>query len=129
MEKQINATLFDGDYFFMYTMSAMFDVNEKYGGEETLFNLLTAGGKEEFEAVLWMAYKLSESGELARRNFGYDHSKHLKEGDINAMGLSPASYTKLKEVVIMAINLGLNGEVENEKEIDLALVEINKKKI
>lgn len=129
MEKQINATLFDGDYFFMYTMSAMFDVNEKYGGEETLFNLLTAGGKEEYEAVLWMGCKLSESGELARRNFGYNHNGYLKEEDINATELSPVNYAKLKEAVIMAINLGLNGEVENEKEIDLALVEINKKKI
>lgn len=129
MEKQIKANILGDDYHFMYTMSAVFDINEKYGGEENLFNQLTSGGKEEFDAVIWLGQKLSEIGELARREFGYDPGKYLEDGYATDTSLSAVNYAKLKEAVIVAINLGLSGEVENEKEIDLALVEINKKKM
>lgn len=111
-----------------FTVEAMFQIQEQFGGAAELVTAMQDGGRDGFSATCRAAAILAEQGELARRSLGYD-PEPIADAEAIAAGLDPASAMALKLVIPAAISLGYGREVEPENdEVDLVLAELNAQK-
>jgi len=126
--KAVKLALAGRERYLCFTVEAMFQVQEQFGGSGELLDALKAGGREGFSAACRAAAILAEQGELARRALGYDPEPIVDAGAI-ASAMSPSEVTALMLAIPAAISLGYGREVEEENdEVDLGLAELNAQK-
>lgn len=114
--------------YLCFTVEAMFQLEERFGGTRELIDTMSANTRDGFAAACKAAAILAEQGELARRQMGYTPQPILEEDGVSA-SLAPADLARLKLAVTSAITLGYGREVEPENdEVDLGLAELNEQK-
>ena len=110
-----------------YSMDVLFDVNEKFGSLDGALNAMQEPGREGFEALLWMARRLAKEGELLRRERGEPARDLPASAELSGM-MQPLEAGELLEKVSEAVALGYQREiVKKEQEVDLGLLELEKK--
>lgn len=123
--KALKITLAGREQYLAFTVEAMFQIQDEFGGTSELVNIMQGGGRDSCSAACRAAAILSEQGELARRALGYDHAPMVDAADISAT-LSPKEAADLKLAVSAAISLGFGRELTDEDdEVDLGLAELN----
>lgn len=111
-----------------FTVEAMFQIQEIFGGPGELIDAIRENTRESFEAACKAAAILVEQGELVRRGLGYDPEPITDAGTI-ASTMAPSEIVALKMAIPAAISLGYGREVEPENdEVDLGLAELNSQK-
>lgn len=128
MDRVVNVRIKDTLYTLNYSVAVMFDTADKYGDIQKALDALAQDGRDGFDTLRWFLLKLSEDGELARREEGYEPSPFLKEADISPR-MKPLEYEELKGAVVAAVTMGYQREVQaDDEEIDVGLQELNEKK-
>ena len=128
MDRVVITKIAGADRTLNYSVEVMFDMADKYGTIQKALDLLTQNSREGFDALRWFAVRMSNDGELCRREAGHSRLPMLKEGDISPR-MKPLDYETLKGAVVDAITLGYKREVENtDEEVDLGLLELREKK-
>lgn len=126
--KAVKLTLAGRERYLTFTVEAMFQIQEQFGGPTELIEAVQDGGRAGFSAACKAAAILAEQGELARRSLGYDPEPVADEAAI-AASLSPGEIAALKLAVPAAMSLGFGREVEpDDDEVDLGLAELNAQK-
>lgn len=126
--KAVRIALAGRERYLAFTVEAMFQIEETFGGAQELNARLIENSRESFADACKAAAILAEQGELARRHMGYEPSPLLSAEDISAT-TAPAGLPALKSAIISAIMLGYGREVEPEDdEVDLGLAELNEQK-
>lgn len=110
-----------------FTVEAMFQIQDKFGGSGELVEAIRDGGREGFRAACCAAAILAEQGELARRSLGYD-PEPMADAEAIAASMTPSDIPVLKTAIPTALSLGYGRDVEAEDEIDLGLAELNAQK-
>lgn len=115
-------------FFLCMNGTAVFDFYEKFGTEGNLLDPIEDTNKASFENLCWMLTKLAEQGELVRRYQGHDRTPMTGADWFRTM-LKPMDVPVAKLAIQQAVRLGFSREVEGdeEEEIDLGLMEIEKK--
>jgi len=126
--KAVKLALAGRERHLCFTVEAMFQVQEQFGGSGELLDALKSGGRDGFSVACRAAAILAEQGELARRALGYDPEPIVDAGTIASV-MSPSEVTALMLAIPAAISLGYGREVEAENdEVDLGLAELNAQK-
>lgn len=110
-----------------FSMDVMFHVNEKFGSVNEALEKMQQETREGFEVLRTMAVLMANDAELCRRDEGLDPGDILEEKDISVR-MKPIDLLNLKQAVANAISAGYKQEHgQEEKEIDLGLLELQKK--
>ena len=126
--KAVKVSLAGRERYLAFTVEAMFQIEEKFGGSGELLEAMKDSGREGFSAACRAAAILAEQGELARRSLGYD-PQPLVEAEVIAASMTPSEIAGLTLDIMAAVSLGYGREVEPEQdEIDLGLAELNEQK-
>lgn len=126
--KSVKLTLAGRERYLCFTVEAMFQFQDLYGGNSELLELVQANTREGFAAACQAAAILAEQGELVRRSMGYSPKPMVDAGAIAAT-TAPSDVARLKLAIPAAISLGYGREVEPENdEVDLGLAELNEQK-
>lgn len=126
--KAVKVSLAGRERYLAFTVEAMFQIEEKFGGSGELLEAMKDGGREGFSAACRAAAILAEQGELARRSLGYGPQPLAQEEDI-AASMTPSEIAGLKLDIMAAVSLGYGREVEPEQnEVDLGLAELEAQK-
>lgn len=126
--KAIKIALAGRERHLSFTVEAMFQLDERFGGMQGLVDAVQNPGRDGFTAACQVASILAEQGELGRRSLGYDPEPMVSAEDI-AASMSPSDLAALKLAIPAAIALGYGREVEPENdEVDLYLQELNAQK-
>jgi len=107
--------------------NALFDVYEKFGTKKNALELIEGNDKKTFLIICWMLFKFAEQGELVRRYQGYDRQVIPTE-DYFKVNLKPLDVPLAKLALRDAIVDGFRREEEDNKPVDLLLLENEKKK-
>jgi hypothetical protein len=111
-------------YFFLYNGDAYFQVSSLLGDGD-LTEVLNGN---DMAKLCQLAAILAEQGELYRRWKGCTHQE-LLDGDDLRFTATPIDAVRLRMTLLEAVTSGLSRETSSEdEEIDLTLLEINKKK-
>lgn len=110
-------------YRFTYNAMAFFNAQERY--PDGLAQEVFKEGKEGLDALCWALEELSTQGDLVRRSLGYDKGEILTAEMARAQ-LKANDVPKAKLLVLDALKRGM-GEVDEEDEVDLVLMELQKK--
>ena len=105
---------------------ALFDLYDKFGTKGFITDPIKGSGKKSFEAVCYYLFKLSEQGELYRRWQGQTHGPILTE-QFFRVHLAPRDVYRAKDAIVTTIRIGFAREAEEEHDVDLGLVELQKK--
>ncbi len=126
--KAVKVTLAGRVRYLSFTVEAMFQVEEQFGGAQHLADQMADTGRGGFDAACRAAAIFAEQGELARRALGYD-PEPMPDAAAIAAGMTPRELADLKLAIPAAMSLGFGREVEPEnEEIDLGLTELNAQK-
>lgn len=126
--KAVKIQIAEKELYLMYTGEAMFQLREKFGSTEKLFEATTQDTKEGFAALCEAVAILAEQGELVRRHLGYTPQKTLTVVDLRRI-VMPTDIIALKTALPRVVALGYGREIEPENdEVDLGLAELNQKK-
>lgn len=128
MDKMIPVVIAGRERLLNYSIEVMFDVNEKFGSVNTLFDLMQQNTRDGFEATKWLVLRMANDGELCRRAEGYDAAPMLTNDDISAR-IRPVDFADLVAAATDAVRLGYQRENQDEdQEVDIGLEELNAKK-
>ena len=127
--KAVKINLAGRERHLCFTVEAMFQIEERFGGAQELTDTMEANSRIGFEAVCGAAAILAEQGELARRQMGYELEPMMDAAAVSASIIHPADLAKLRTAVVNAITLGYGREVEPDNdEVDLGLAELDEQK-
>lgn len=119
-------TLSGREYYLAFNGAAMFEIEDAFGGANKLLDAMKGSSREAFDATCGAAAILSEQGELARRALGYENAPFLSEDVAKALA-SPMETVLLRNAVSKAIFAGYDREVESDEDVDLVLLELERK--
>lgn len=128
--KLVTLSLLGRELYLAMNAQAMFEFIEEYGDDEetgytkAMFREGIAG----FKACAHMIRVLSEQGELVRRYAGYDHTDMVTEREILQLS-SPLDFNPMRQAIMNAILVGFGQEITSDDEVDLGLIELQKKKV
>ena len=105
---------------------ALFDIYDKFGTKGFITDPIKGSGKKSFEAVCYYLFKLSEQGELYRRWQGQTRGPVFSEQYFR-VHLAPRDVYRAKDAIVTTIRIGFAREAEEEHDVDLGLVELQKK--
>lgn len=126
--KAVRIALAGRERHLAFTVEAMFQLEERFGGVQELIEAVSANSREGFQAACQAASVLAEQGELARRHMGYD-SAPIPSAEEIAATTAPSGITALKMAVTSAVTLGFGREIEPDSdEVDIGLAELNEQK-
>lgn len=126
--KAVKCSLAGRELYLAFTVDAMFQLEERFGGTAELIETISSGTRDGFQAACQAAAVLAEQGELARRHMGYDPAPFPSPEDIAAT-TSPHGLADLNLAVTSAITLGFGRDIAPEdNEVDIGLAELNEQK-
>jgi len=126
--KAVRIALAGRERYLAFTVEAMFQLEERFGGVQELIEAVSANSWKGFQAACLAASILAEQGELARRHMGYDSAPIPFAEEIEAT-TAPSGIAALKMAVTSAISLGFGREIEPDSdEVDIGLAELNEQK-
>lgn len=111
------------DLKLVYNAAAHFNAAEKY--PDGLVAELKKPNTESFEALFWALAEMAKQGELVRRYMGETPKKTPTAEEFKTI-LRPNQINKVTQMVFEELARGLGG-TEDDEEIDLILVEFEKK--
>lgn len=111
-------------YHFVYNANAYFASMDKY--PDGLFEAITKNGRDGLEALCWALQTMSEQAELLRQYMGYEKSEVFNAKEAMVV-LKPREIPIARTIAIGAIEVGLNMNDEENEELDLVIVELQKK--
>ena len=106
--------------------AALFDIYDKFGTKGFITDPLKDNNKSGFEATCFFLAKLCEQGELYRRWQGQTRGPVLSEQYFR-VHLAPRDVYRAKDAIVTAIRIGFAREAEEPHDVDLGLVELQKK--
>ena len=112
--------------YLLLNGQALFDLYDKFGTKGFITDPIKGSGKKSFEAVCYYLFKLSEQGELLRRWEGQTRGPVLSEQYFR-VHLAPRDVYRAKDAIVTTIRIGFAREAEEEHDVDLGLVELQKK--
>lgn len=117
---------FCGTKYGLYLSGAvLFDIEDKYGGLEAVFELLRGRSREKLDSLADVIELLSSGFRAARNALGYDPPPVLTAAIVKA-AVSVRDIHALQIIVATAINEGMRQE-EGDEDVDLGLLEFQKK--
>ncbi len=126
--KAVKIKLAGRERHLAFTVEAMFQIEETFGGADKLIETVMDKGRDGFDATCQAAAILAEQGELGRRALGYD-PEEMPDAQGIAASLTPGELAAVKLAIPAAVSLGFGREVVPEDdEVDLALAELNAQK-
>lgn len=126
--KAVKFPLAGRERYLAFTVEAIFQIEEQFGGTGQLLETMQKGGREGIAAACRAAALLAEQGELGRRGLGYD-PQPIAEAEVISATLSPGEAAALSMAIAAAVSLGYGREVEAENdEVDLGLAELEAQK-
>ena len=89
----------------------------------------TAGTRDYVDHLLQAAAILSEQGEMVRRYLGYEAQPYLTDADMAGLWLilTPELLGKVASAVSAAIALGFDQSFTSSEDVDIGLLELEKK--
>ena len=105
---------------------ALLDIYDKFGTKGFITDPLKDNNKAGFEATCFFLAKLCEQGELLRRWEGQTRCPVLSEQYFR-VHLAPRDVYRAKDAIVTTIRIGFAREAEEEHDVDLGLVELQKK--
>lgn len=108
----------------LYNAAAHFNSLEKY--PDGIVPELLKKDKTSFDALCWALAEMARQGELYRRFIG-EKPKDYPTEEMFAIGLRPNQITAAYELCMSEIAKGLAKPDDEDEEIDLVLMEIQKK--
>lgn len=114
------------NYCMAYTVDAMLDLQDIEPGINELLAKMSENTREGISLLVQAVQILTRAGELARRAAGYDVQEIPSEEEIRRV-LTPKDRVKLINAAVMAIERGMLTEIDSDEEVDLYLLEIEKK--
>lgn len=116
---------FDGkDYYLSYNVMAVHQIYDL--GIEDLSASISGRGAIAFEHLCHAAETMIQQGELVRRYLGYNHGNVISaETLMLSLGLNDD--LSLRNAMMEAMLDGLRSETDERKEVDLGLLELQKK--
>lgn len=124
--KAAKVTLAGQDYFLVFNGAAMFEFDDAFGGSSAYFENTKGDGREVYATVCKAASILSEQGELIRRSLGYDKGPILTEEQALILA-APMEAARLRKAVMDAILAGYGREIEDDEDVDMGLLELERK--
>lgn len=112
------------EYWVVCNAEVNFKLREQLG--EEAYKKILQPDREGFDATIRSAAIMLEQGELCRRYLGYDALKMPTE-ELLRMSLNSFDVIALKNKVLQAMTLDVIREVPDEGEVDLGLLELEKK--
>ena len=112
--------------YLLLNGQALFDIYDKFGTKGFITDPLKDNNKAGFEATCFFLAKLCEQGELYRRWQGQTHGPVLTE-QFFRVNLAPHEVAAAKDAILAAIVLGFRREEKETGDLDLGLVELQKK--
>lgn len=107
--------------------AALFDFYDRYGAEQEIPDVVAGESRKSFLATCWLLYKLSEQGELARRQLGHTPKAIPSMGQLAAL-LGVLDVPRARRAICKAAQLGFSMEHPPKREYeDLGLLELQKK--
>ena len=126
--KAVKISLAGRTRYLAFTVEAMFQIQETFGGPGELIEAVRDNTREGFSAACKAAAILAEQGELVRRGLGYD-PEPMTDADTIAATMAPSEIAVLKLAIPAALSLGYGREIEPDSdEVDLGLAELNEQK-
>ena len=113
--------------YLLLNGQALFDIYDKFGTKGFITDPLKDNNKAGFEATCFFLAKLCEQGELLRRWEGQTRGPVLSEQYFR-VHLAPRDVYRAKDAIVTTIRIGFAREAEEEHDVDLGLVELQKKK-
>lgn len=116
---------FDGkDYYLSYNVMAVHQIYDL--GIEDLSAAISDLGAKAFEQVCRAAEIMIQQGELIRRYLGYDPGNVTTAENLMLM-LTTGEDISLRGAMMAAVLDGLKSETDERQEVDLGLLELQKK--
>ena len=112
--------------YLLLNGQALFDIYDKFGTKGFITDPLKDNNKAGFEATCFFLAKLCEQGELYRRWQGHTRGPVLTE-QFFRVNLAPREVAAAKDAILAAIVLGFRREEKETGDLDLGLVELQKK--
>lgn len=121
----IGVTLCGEKYFPLFNIEAKFRLQEEFPPDflETIANEDT---RASFELAARVFSVLCEQGNAARKHYGYEEGKLPDFAELSMLCES-VEINRLKMYVLTAINKGSGVEIESDEDVDLTLLEYQKK--
>ena len=113
-------------FYLLLNGQALFDLYDKFGTKGFITDPLKDNNKAGFEATCFFLAKLCEQGELLRRWQGHTRGPVLTE-QFFRVNLAPHEVAAAKDAILAAIVLGFRREEKETGDLDLGLVELQKK--
>lgn len=112
--------------YLLLNGQALFDIYDKFGTKGFITDPLKDNNKAGFEATCFFLAKLCEQGELLRRWEGQTRGPVFSE-QFFRVNLAPREVAAAKDAILAAIVLGFRREEKETGDLDLGLVELQKK--
>lgn len=108
--------------------AALFDFYDRYGVEQEIPDVVAGESRKSFLATCWLLHKLSEQGELARRQLGHTPEDIPSMGQLAAL-LGVLDVPRARRAICEAARMGFSMEHPPKREYeDLGLLELQKKR-
>ena len=116
---------FDGkDYYLSYNVMAVHQIYDL--GIEDLSAVMSGRGSKSFEQVCRAAEIMIQQGELVRHYLGYDPGNVITAETL-MLSLGIKDDMALRSAMMSALLDGLKSETDERQEVDLGLLELQKK--
>lgn len=127
--KTVVFTIRGQKYGLYYNGNAMFEIQDLLDGDISLiFDVVRGRSKEKFSKLCQIVEIMSAQYVNAMRHLGYEVPDVLRADYTQAVA-AMRDIKVLQDMVIEAVNVGLEQEeVDEDREIDLGLIELQKKK-
>ena len=124
MIKTARVELGDQAYHLFYSIRAMIDVEEACGAD--FLDKIASGGSSGAETTVKAFTILATEGELARRRMGYDPGV-MPDEDRLMLDSTPGDWLRMRTAIQSAVLVGLDQEFPSTDDVDLILLEYQKK--
>lgn len=122
----VNFEFNGGSYPLCMNAAALFDIYDQFGTERDLLEIISASTAEGFSDLCWTLAKLNEQGVAVKRYMERSAEKPLSEIEWKIL-LSPQDAIKAKEKVTEAVIRAFSRNIPDDEELDLGLLELEKK--
>ena len=113
-------------YYLSFNGAAMHMASDL--GVQDLTEPITNKGREYFSTLCKIAAIMIEQGELVRRYMGYDPGNVIDASTLE-IAITPYTDITLRNAMMQAVVDGYSSEIRQTDEVDLGLLELQKKNV